>query len=606
MKKPVNLIVWIIFLVLVLPFLINILQHPLPVRPIKVGYSEFMDDVENRRVKKVKISEYDVRGEVIREGKVVPFVTYIPQEDKNLINFLRENKVSFDGERPAGSSWWMSLLWYLGTPFLFFILLWFLFNRQMRGPFGRGFASFGQSRHKFALKDKPEFTFSDVAGVEEAKEELQEVIDFLKDPKKFQKLGAKIPKGVLLVGLPGTGKTLLAKAVAGEAEVPFMSISGSDFVEMFVGVGASRVRDMFDQAKRHLSSGKGCIIFVDELDAVGRQRGAGFGGGHDEREQTLNQLLVEMDGFNTSEGIILIAATNRPDVLDPALLRPGRFDRHIVVTPPDVIGREGILNVHLKNKPVSKDVDIKILARRTPGFVGSELANMANEAALLSARREKEVIEMKEFEDAIERIIAGPEKKSQVMSEREKRIIAYHEAGHALIAKLTPGSDPVHKVSIIQRGLSAGYTLLLPENDRRLHTRSELLDRMTCSLGGREAELLVFSDLTEGAQNDIEWVTKRAHEMVCRFGMSEELGPISFGKVDQEIFLGRDFFREKDYSEEVAAKIDREVRRIIDICVEKARKILTEHRDRLNLLANALIEKEVLDAQEIDVILNLD
>lgn len=606
MSKSLNLIIWIVFLVLVLPVLLKIFQQPLPAKPIKIAYSEFLDNVRDKKIQKVKVGEYDIKGEINKAGKMFPFITYIPYQDKDLINFLKENRVVFEGDRPPGSTWWMTLLWYIGTPVIFIFLLWLLMYKQTRGgPFGRGFASFGQSRHKFTPKDKPEFTFVDVAGVEEAKEELQEVIDFLKDPKKFQKLGAKIPKGVLLVGRPGTGKTLLAKAVAGEAEVPFMSISGSDFVEMFVGVGASRVRDMFNQAKKHVvSSGKGCIIFIDEIDAVGRQRGAGFGGGHDEREQTLNQLLVEMDGFATSEGVILIAATNRPDVLDPALLRPGRFDRHIVVTPPDIIGREAILKVHLKNKPLDKEVDLKVLAKRTTNFVGSELANMANEAALLGARREKETIGMKEFEDAIERIIAGPEKKSSAMSDKEKRIVAYHEAGHTLVAKLIPVGDSVHKVSIIQRGLSAGYTLLLPENDKSLHTSSELLDRMACCLGGREAELMVFNDITEGSSNDIELVTNLAHEMVCKYGMSEELGPITFGKSDQEIFLGRDFLKEKNYSEETSMKIDREVRKIVDICIEKAKKILFENHDKLDLLANTLIEKEVLDAQEIDRIIS--
>jgi len=606
MNKGVNLILWLIFLILVLPFLLTSFQTPLPPKSTKILYSEFLDYVEKGKVESVKIVEQDIKGVFKGSGKT--FITYIPHDDPNLIKFLSDHKVSFEGERPTEAKWWMTLLWYLASPVIFCFLLWFLFYRQVKGAGGiRGIATLGQSRAKFNPKDKNVITFKNVAGIDEAKEELQEIIEFLMNPKRFQKLGAKIPKGVLLVGLPGTGKTLLAKAVAGEAQVPFLSISGSDFVEMFVGVGASRVRDLFEKAKRQVaSSGKGCIIFIDEIDAVGRQRGAGFGGGHDEREQTLNQLLVEMDGFNSGEGVILIAATNRPDVLDPALLRPGRFDRHITIDIPDLVGREAILKVHMKNVKVAKDVDVKLLARRTAMFVGSDLANLVNEAALLSARRKKRRVGMKEFEDAIERIIAGPEKKSKVTSEKEKKIKAYHEAGHTLIAKLIPNTDPVHKVSIIPRGIAGGYTLQLPVEDKHLYTRTELLDKMIVALGGMQAELIEFNDMTTGAQKDIEWVTELAHKMVCEYGMSEELGPIAYGRRDEEIFLGRDFFKEKNYSEEVAFKIDTEIHKIIDSCRNHAQKLLKENKDKLESLANALIEKETLESHEIDKILGIE
>ncbi|MEW6607642.1 MAG: ATP-dependent zinc metalloprotease FtsH [bacterium] len=602
MSKGVNLILWLIFLILVLPYLLKTFQTPLPPVPDRISYSEFLDFVEKGKVQNLKIIDRDIKG-TFKGDK--PFVTYIPHEDPNLIKFLVEHKVSFEGDSPAEAKWWMTLLWYLGTPVFFFFLIWFLLSQQVGGPRGlTRIATFGQSRAKFNPKEKTTISFKDVAGVDEAKEELQEIIEFLRQPKKFQKLGAKIPKGVLLVGLPGTGKTLLAKAVAGEAQVPFLSISGSDFVEMFVGVGASRVRNLFDQAKKQVtSSNKGCIIFIDEIDAVGRQRGAGLGGGHDEREQTLNQLLVEMDGFNTGEGVILIAATNRPDVLDPALLRPGRFDRHITVDIPDLPGREAILKVHMKNVKVAKEVDTKLLARRTSMFVGSDLANLVNEAALLAARRKKKRIGTKEFEDAIERIIAGPEKKSKVTSEREKKIKAYHEAGHTLLAKLIPNSDPVHKVSIIPRGIAGGYTLQLPTEDKHLYTRTELLDKMVVALGGMQAELIKFNDMTTGAQKDIEWTTDIAHKMICEYGMSEELGPIAFGRRDQEIFLARDFFKEKNYSEQVAFKIDTEIHNLINSCNKKAKELLLENNDKLDRLANVLIEKETLESHEIEEIL---
>lgn len=605
MNKGLNLILWLIFLILVLPYILTTFQTPLPPKSTKILYSEFLDYVANGKVESVKIIEQDIKG--VFKGSKKTFITYIPHEDPNLIKFLSDHKVSFEGDRPTEAKWWMTLLWYIGSPVIFCLLLWFMFYHQVKGPGGiRKIATFGHSRAKFNSKEKSVITFKNVEGVDEAKEELQEIIEFLKAPKKFQKLGAKIPKGVLLVGQPGTGKTLLAKAVAGEAEVPFLSISGSDFVEMFVGVGASRVRNLFEQAKKQTaSSGKGCIIFIDEIDAVGRQRGTGFGGGHDEREQTLNQLLVEMDGFNSGEGVILIAATNRPDVLDPALLRPGRFDRHITVDIPDLIGREAILKVHMKNVKVAKEVDLKLLARRTAMFVGSDLANLVNEAALLAARRKKKKVGMKEFEDAIERIIAGPEKKTKVTSDREKRIKAYHEAGHTLLAKLIPNSDPVHKVSIIPRGIAGGYTLQLPVEDKHLYTRTELLDKIVMALGGMRAELIKFNDMTTGAQKDIEWVTDIASKMVCEYGMSEAIGPIALGRKDQEIFLGRDFFKEKNYSEQVAYKIDQEIHKIIDSCSKRAEELLQNNRDNLELLANALIEKETLESQEIDEILGL-
>ncbi|MDI6735510.1 MAG: ATP-dependent zinc metalloprotease FtsH [bacterium] len=608
MNKGLNLTLWLIFLILVLPYMIKTLQTPIPPQPNKITYSEFLEYVQKNKVEKVKIVEQDIKG-ILKGGKGEKvFVTYIPHEDPDLIKFLIEHKVSFEGDRPTEAKWWMTLLWYLGSPLIFFFFLWLLFYRQMKGPGGIGrIVTFGQSRAKFSHKEKSPITFKDVAGVDEAKEELQEIIEFLMGPKKFQKLGAKIPKGVLLVGLPGAGKTLLAKAVAGEAQVPFFSISGSDFVEMFVGVGASRVRDLFAQAKRQVAStGKGCIIFIDEIDAVGRQRGAGFGGGHDEREQTLNQLLVEMDGFGTGEGVMLIAATNRPDVLDPALLRPGRFDRHITVDIPDLLGREAILKVHMKNIKVLKGTDVKLIAKRTSMFVGSDLANLVNEAALLAARRKKKRVTMKEFEDAIERVIAGPEKKSKVTSEREKRIKAYHEAGHTLIAKLLPNSDPVHKVSIIPRGIAGGYTLQLPVEDKHLYTRTELLDKMVIALGGMRAELIEFNDMTTGAQKDIEWITDIVHKMVCEYGMSDSMGPIAYGKRDQEIFLGRDFMKEKNYSEEIASKIDKEIYNIIDLCNRRAEELLKENKDKLDALANALIEKETLESQEIDAILGIE
>jgi cell division protease FtsH len=479
-------------------------------------------------------------------------------------------------------------------PFILIIVLFFFLFQQMQGG-GNKVMSFGKARAKLITKDQPKVTFKDVAGIDEAVEELQEIKEFLANPGKFQALGAKIPKGVLLYGPPGSGKTLLAKAVAGEAGVPFFSISGSDFVEMFVGVGASRVRDLFEQAKASAPA----IIFVDEIDAVGRHRGAGLGGGHDEREQTLNQLLVEMDGFDTKTGVILIAATNRPDILDPALLRPGRFDRQIVVDRPDLQGRIDILKVHTRDKPLAEDVDLEVLARRTPGFTGADLANLVNEAALLSARHGKKKLDMEELEEAIDRVVAGPERRTRIISDKEKEVIAFHETGHALVAHVLPNADPVHKISIIPRGRALGYTLTLPTEDKYLVTKSELVDELAMLLGGRAAEEMVFGELTTGDQNDIEKATKLARKMVCEYGMSEKLGAVTLGQKQGEVFLGRDLATHQDYSDRVAYQIDQEVRRLVDEAYKRARKILEENRERLETIARTLIEKETLEKEEL-------
>ncbi|MCL4424031.1 MAG: ATP-dependent zinc metalloprotease FtsH, partial [Firmicutes bacterium] len=476
----------------------------------------------------------------------------------------------------------------------------FLFMMQQTQGGGSKVMQFGKSRARLHSDDRKKVTFEDVAGIDEVKEELKEIVDFLKHPKKYLELGARIPKGVLLMGPPGTGKTLVARAVAGEAGVPFFFISGSDFVEMFVGVGASRVRDLFEQAKK---SSPG-IVFIDEIDAVGRQRGAGYGGGHDEREQTLNQLLVEMDGFGPNEGIIVMAATNRPDVLDPALLRPGRFDRQIIIDRPDINGRKEILKVHSKGKPLDKEVDLEVLARRTPGFNGADLANMINEAALLSARRRKRRIGMQELEEAIDRVLAGPERKSRVISDREKRLVAFHEAGHALAGKLLPNVDPVHKVTIIPRGAAGGYTQFLPVEDRYFTTRSEILDGVTALLAGRAAEELVLKEISSGAANDLERATKMTRKMIMEFGMSEELGPLTFGIKEDLIFLGRDIARDRNYSEEVAASIDREIHRIVTECYDKAKALLDQNRGKLIRIAETLLEKETLEGPELDELLN--
>jgi len=561
----------------------------------ELTYSEFLKEVEINNVSKVTIIDNSITG-ILMDG--TEFSTYSP-DDPEMINTLRSKNITIEAKPPVKVSWWMQLLSSL-LPMLLIIGIWLFMIQQMQGG-GNKVMSFGKSKAKLLGKETPKTTFKDVAGIDEAKEEVEEIIEFLKNPAKFKKLGAKIPRGVLLYGPPGAGKTLLARAIAGEARVPFFSISGSDFVEMFVGVGASRVRDLFKQAKANAP----CIIFMDEIDAVGRHRGAGLGGGHDEREQTLNQLLVEMDGFDQNIGIIMIAATNRPDILDPALLRPGRFDRRIVIDRPDILGREAILKVHARGKPWAKDVDIKVVARRTPGFLGSDLANLINEAALLASRKGKKDIGMEELEAAIDRVIAGPERKSRLISEKEKEIIAYHESGHALVAKLLPNCDPVHKVSIIPRGNAAlGYTLQLPTQDRYLISKLELMDRLAVLLGGRVAEDIVFKDVTTGAQNDLERATKIAHQMVTEYGMSESLGPVTLGRKEHEIFLGRDISEQRDYSEEVANKIDKEVRKIIESAYVRAKDILTKNKRKLKKIARNLIERETLEGKDLDDLLN--
>lgn len=509
---------------------------------------------------------------------------------------LAANNIKIEVKPPSP---WVGLATILGyvLPFLFLAgVFWFVF-RQAQGS-NNAAMSFGKSRARMFTGDQPKVTFQDVAGVEEAKEELQEVVEFLREPEKFISLGARIPKGVLLVGPPGTGKTLLAKAVSGEAGVPFFSISGSEFVEMFVGVGASRVRDLFDQAKRHSP----CIVFVDEIDAVGRQRGAGLGGSHDEREQTLNQMLVEMDGFDTDTNVIIVAATNRPDILDPALLRPGRFDRRVILDRPDMRGREAILKVHTRGKPLTPEVDLAVIARSTPGFVGADLENLVNEAAILAARRNKKTIGQAELEEAIERVIAGPERKSRLISAEEKRIVAYHEAGHAVVMNALPEADPVHKVSIIARGMAGGYTMALPEEDRTLMPRKKMIADMVGLLGGRAAEELVFDDITSGAANDLERVTRLARSMVTRLGMSEELGPLVYGQKEELIFLGREIAEQRDYSEAVAQKIDEEVRKLVNQAYERAKAILIQYRDKLDAIAQRLLEVETISREEFEAI----
>lgn len=574
-------------------------------KPVQeIAYSKFFDVLKDNRttqaIKSCSKTENILRG-TMTDG--TRFVVNVPEGDQDLVRALRENVKDFDIRPPK--TLWMNIFYSLGPMILFIVFLW-LFVYRGSGAGGGRVLSFGKSRATLASEDRLRITFDDVAGVDEAKEELKEVIEFLKDPKKFQRLGGKIPKGVLLMGPPGTGKTLLAKAVAGEANVPFLSISGSDFVEMFVGVGASRVRDLFDQAKKSAKqSGRGAIIFIDEIDAVGRQRFAGIGGGHDEREQTLNALLVEMDGFNTQEGVILIAATNRPDVLDPALLRPGRFDRQIVIDRPDIVGRESILKVHTRNVKLDKDADLNSLARQTPGFSGADLANLVNEAALLAARRNKESVTMVELQESIERVMAGPERKSRVISKQEKAIISYHESGHALLALVIPGADPLHKVSILPRGMALGYTIRLPIEDRYIVTKEELLGRITGLLGGRASEQLIFNEISTGAQNDLEVATAIARKMVTRFGMSEKLGNLTFGHKEEQIFLGRDIIEERNYSDHTALLIDQEVRGIIDSCYARAKDELVKHKDRLKLLADKLLEKEVMEVEEIKTLLGL-
>jgi cell division protease FtsH len=572
---------------------------------VDIDYSEFIKQVDAGNVLKVTFIEKNVHGEFKEPfSKVVQnkrasykkFKTYIPFDDPDLVTKLRDANIEISAE-PVSINWSSILLSTL--PWLLLILFWLFMLRQMQGGGTRGIFSFGKSRARLLTGDRPKVTFEDVAGADEAKEELQEVIEFLKDPGKYQKLGGKIPKGALLLGPPGTGKTLLARAVAGEAGVPFFSMSGSDFVEMFVGVGASRVRDLFEQGKKNAP----CIIFIDEIDAVGRHRGAGLGGGHDEREQTLNQLLVEMDGFESNEGVILLAATNRPDVLDPALLRPGRFDRQIVVDSPDVKGREGILKVHTRKIIMSENVDLKVLARGTPGLSGADLANMVNEAALLAARRNHSRVVMEDFEEAKDKVMMGTERRSMVISDDEKKTTAYHEAGHALVAKLIPGSDPVHKVTIIPRGLSLGSTHYLPIDERHTHSKEYLETRLVYTMGGRVAEQLVFNHLTTGAGNDLERATALARKMVCEWGMSPKLGPLTFGKKEEQIFLGREISQKRDYSEKTAELIDEEVARIILEAESKAKGLLSDNINVLHKLARTLIEREIIDGYQIDQII---
>ena len=555
-----------------------------------ITYSAFMKHVQQDEVKQVTIVDNVISGK-LKDGK--DFSTVAPSDD-SLIPTLRARDIEIKAELPPQPPWWTTILSSL-LPMLLIVGIWFMLMQQSQGGGGR-VMNFGKSRARRYDEDNIKITFKDVAGADEAKQELEEVVEFLKHPKKYNDLGAKIPKGVLLYGPPGTGKTLLAKAVAGEAGVPFFSISGSDFVEMFVGVGASRVRDLFEQAKKSAP----CIVFIDEIDAVGRQRGAGLGGGHDEREQTLNQLLVEMDGFGANEGIIMIAATNRPDILDPALLRPGRFDRQIVVDRPDIKGRQEILKVHVKGKPISPEVELGVIARRTPGFTCADLSNLVNEAALMAARKNKNKIDMPEMEEAAERVIMGPERRSRVIGDKEKRLTAYHEGGHTLVGMLLDNTDPVHKVTIIPRGRAGGYTLSLPKEDRYYATRSEMLDELKVLLGGRVAEALVLKEISSGASNDLQRATSLARQMICEYGMSPELGPMTFGHRQDQVFLGRDIGRDKDYSEEVAAKIDKEIRKFIDEAYQKTESLLNENMDKLHLIADALIERETLEGEEID------
>jgi cell division protease FtsH len=592
-----NLGLYLILIVLVVS-LVNVFLSPTesPQDSQVISYSQFLADVDSGKVDTVKVNDSVLQGE-FKSGE--SFKTYVVGVG-DLAQQIAGKGVNVEVEPPQKTPWWAAMLSSL-FPTLLLIGVWIFFLYHMQGGGGK-VMNFAKSKAKLFLDNRPKVTFDDVAGCEESKEELSEVIQYLRDPSKFTSLGANVPRGVLLLGPPGTGKTLLARASAGEADVPFFSVSGSDFVEMFVGVGAARVRDLFEQARKY----QPCIIFIDEMDAVGRHRGAGLGGGHDEREQTLNQLLVELDGFDESTGIILIAATNRPDILDPALLRPGRFDRHIVVDRPDVNGREAILKVHLKGKKVSDDIDLGVVARRTPGFVGADIANLVNEAALLAARQGKKLIEMDDFEEGIDRVLAGPERKSRLISPREKTIIAYHETGHALVAKHLPGSDPVHKISIIPRGhMALGYTLQLPEEDRFLMSKLELENKICVLLGGRVAEELQFGDVTTGAGNDLERATHIARQMVTEFGMSDRLGLVKLGHKRQEIFLGRDIAEERNYSEEIAYAIDQEVRNIIDSCYDKVRTILTDNADDLAKVAKTLLEKEVIEGKELDVILGL-
>ncbi len=586
-----NLALWLV-ISLMMVMLFQIFKQP-DRSSASVGYSDFLSMVESGSVSNVTIQGDNISG-MSAQG---PFKTYTPK-DPEMIGLLRSKGVKISVKPKEDSSWFQVLLSWV--PMLLLIGVWIFFMRQMQAGGGKAM-SFGKSRAKLMTDSQEKVTFEDVAGIEEAKEELEEIVEFLRDPKKFTRLGGRIPKGVLLVGSPGTGKTLLARAIAGEADVPFFSISGSEFVEMFVGVGASRVRDLFVQGKKNAP----CIIFIDEIDAVGRHRGAGLGGGHDEREQTLNQLLVEMDGFESNEGVILISATNRPDVLDPALLRPGRFDRQVVVPVPDLKGREGIVKVHIKKKVVSKDVDPTILARGTPGFTGADIENMINEAALMAARRGKDSVDMADFEDAKDKVLMGAERKSMIISDEEKKITAFHESGHTLVAKLLPNTDPIHKVTIIPRGRSLGLTQQLPEDEKHTYPKEFLLNNIAILMGGRAAEEIVLKTQTTGAGNDIERASDLARKMVCDYGMNEGLGPLTFGKSEEQIFLGREISQHRDYSELTAQKIDDEVRNIVNSAYEKTSKLIKDNVDTLHKMAEALLEKETLDGKDIDEIMGI-
>ncbi len=602
MNQNNNLFLWLAII-----FVVMILMMETPMRmtgqATEMTYSKFYSLLKGEnaasQITELKLIDTELSGTLADGSK---FRVNIPPDDKVLLDLIREKVNNFVIQQP--NVFWSNMLFSLGPIVLLILFFWFVSYRGAQ--VGNKIWSFGKSRARMANGKDMKITFNDVAGVDEAKEELQEVIEFLKDPKKFQRLGGKIPKGVLLIGPPGTGKTLLAKAVAGEANVPFFSLSGSDFVEMFVGVGASRVRDLFEQGRKAAkSSGKGAIIFIDEIDAVGRLRFSGIGGGHDEREQTLNALLVEMDGFDTQAGLILIAATNRPDTLDPALLRPGRFDRQVVVSLPDIVGREEILKVHIKNLKLAPNVDLKAIARQTVYFSGADLANACNEAALLAARRNKEAIGPEEFFAAVERVTMGPEKKSRTISKKEKEITAYHEAGHALLSLLIPEVDTFSKVSIIPRGMAGGYTLTPPLEDRHYWSKKEILGRIAVSLGGRAAEDLCLGEVTTGAQSDLQMATEMARKMICVYGMSERLGTLALGRHHQQIFLGRDFMEQKDYSEETAQTIDKEIRYFIDESYNRAKKLLTDNRDKLEALAKKLLEKEVLDIEETRILLGM-
>jgi cell division protease FtsH len=584
-----NLALWLV-ISLMMVMLFQIFKQP-GRNNLSLSYSDFLSMVESGGVVQVTIQGDNITG-MSTQG---PFKTYAPK-DPELITLLRSKGVKISAKPQEDSSWFQVFLSWV--PMLLLIGVWIFFMRQMQVGGGKAL-SFGKSRARLMSDSQTKVTFQDVAGVEEAKEELQEIVEFLRDPKKFTRLGGRIPKGVLLMGAPGTGKTLLARAIAGEAGVPFFSISGSDFVEMFVGVGASRVRDLFVQGKKHAP----CIIFIDEIDAVGRHRGAGLGGGHDEREQTLNQLLVEMDGFESNEGVILISATNRPDVLDPALLRPGRFDRQVVVPVPDIKGRESILKVHLKKKITADGVEPQTLARGTPGFTGADLENMVNEAALMAARRGKDKVEMIDFEDAKDKVMMGAERKSMIISEEEKRITAYHESGHTLVARLLPNTDPIHKVTIIPRGRALGLTQQLPMDEKHTYPKEYLLNNISILMGGRAAEEIVLNSQTTGAGNDIEKASELARRMVCDFGMSESLGPLSYGKREEQIFLGREIAQHRDYSELTAQKIDDEVRDIVSKAYGRTTQLITDNMDTLHKMAQALLEKETLNAKDIDKIM---